>query len=87
MLTTAPYVTDTLEHMSARLDVLGGDPVSKYLSTDVRVVHPDTPLMETLLILYQTRISLAVVERDTRRLVGVVSYWELLDKVAGGLLR
>jgi len=84
-LESAPYVSDTLEQMSARLRAVAGDPVSKYMDTTVRVVHPDTLLMETLLILYQTRSSLAVVERGSGQLLGVISYWEVLRKVAGGL--
>ncbi len=84
-LDSAPYVSDTLDQMSSRLMAVAGDPVSKYMDTHVRVVHPDTLLMETLLMLYQTRSSLAVVERESGKLVGVISYWEVLQKVAGGL--
>jgi CBS domain-containing protein len=84
-LNSAPYVSDTLERMSSRLQAVAGDPVSMYMDTTVRVVHPDTLLMETLLILYQTRSSLAVVEQGSGRLLGVISYWEVLQKVAGGL--
>ncbi len=48
---------------------------------DVETVGPDTPLLEAVLILYRTKASLPVVEPETGKLVGVISYWDLGEKV------
>ena len=51
------------------------------MSTDVAIVSPDTPLVETLLILYRTKTSIPVVERKTGRLVGMISYFDVGEKI------
>jgi CBS-domain-containing membrane protein len=56
-------------------------PVSMCMSTDAETVSPDTPLVETLLILYHARHSLPVVDPDNGKLVGVVSYWDAGEKI------
>jgi hypothetical protein len=49
-----------------------------HLNTGAPVLHPETGTLEAVLKLYQIRNSLAVVERKSRRLVGIVSYWDAL---------
>ena len=44
-------------------------------------IHPDTPLLETLLILYRNRISIPVVEKDDGRLVGMISYFDAGERI------
>ena len=41
------------------------------------MIDPDTPLLETLLVLYQTRRSVPVVDPKDGCLLGVVSYWDV----------
>jgi CBS domain-containing protein len=38
-------------------------------------------LLEAVLILYRTKASLPVVDPETGKLVGVISYWDLGEKV------
>jgi CBS domain-containing protein len=47
----------------------------------IDVVGPDTPLLETVLILFRTRASLPVVDPDSGKLLGVISYWDLGEKI------
>ena len=42
---------------------------------------PDTPLVETLLTLYRTRTSVPVVDPDSGCLVGVISYWDVGERI------
>jgi CBS domain-containing protein len=42
------------------------------------VLHPDSGTLEAILELYRARNSLAVIDKKTRRLVGMVSYWDAL---------
>jgi CBS domain-containing protein len=51
------------------------------MSTDVVTVRPDLPLVETLLILYRTKTSIPVVDPKDRRLVGMISYFDVGEKI------
>jgi CBS-domain-containing membrane protein len=76
-LTTVPFVSDTLRDLRVRLKSVEEKPVTHCLTHDATVVAPDTPLVETLLILYRTRTSVPVVEPDSGCLVGMISYWDV----------
>jgi CBS domain-containing protein len=39
------------------------------------------PLVQTLLILYQNKDSLPVVDPDSGKLLGVISYWDAGEKI------
>ena len=75
-LTTVPFVNDTLADLRRRLREHEDKPVGSCVSDDSAVVSPDTPLVESLLILYRTRNSVAVVDPGDGRLVGMISYWD-----------
>jgi CBS domain-containing protein len=53
------------------------------LRKDIPVVHPDTPLLETVLLLLESRIALPVVDKDTGRLVGKIPSRTALGKIVG----
>ncbi|MCB1876032.1 MAG: CBS domain-containing protein [Chromatiales bacterium] len=76
-LTTAPFVTDTLADLRHRLASVEEVSILDFINDDATVVYPDTPLVETLLVLYRTRTSVPVVEGEARRLVGMISYWDV----------
>lgn len=48
---------------------------------NVPTVGPDTSLLEAVLILYRTKASLPVVDPESGKLLGVISYWDLGEKV------
>ena len=75
------FVNDTLADLHQRFREIETQPVSVCMSTDVPIVHPDTPLLETLLLLYRSKASLPVVERDGGLLVGVITYWGVGRKI------
>lgn len=76
-LTTAPFVTDDLRDLRRRLAGVEDRPVLDFVNGEATVVSPDTPLVETLLVLYRTRNSVPVVEGKEQRLVGMISYWDV----------
>ena len=80
-LTTVPFVNDTLVDLRRRLAEKEDQPVRSCVSDDSAVVEPDTPLVETLLILYRTRNSVAVVDPDDGCLAGMISYWDAGEKI------
>ena len=93
------FVHDSVEDFRAKMRQLAGQlvgelvhkrlhdikdhPLSQYLHGEPVVVHPDTPLMEVLLLLFHTHSTLPVVEeQEPKRFLGIVSYWNVLDALS-----
>lgn len=70
------FVSDSLKDLRRRLKEIEDQPVTLCLSDEATDIEPDTPLVETLLVLYRTRRSVPVVNPADGRLLGVVSYWD-----------
>ncbi len=81
-LDSVHFVRESLSDLHRRFQKHENEPISMCMEQqEIEVVHPDTPLLETLLVLYRTRASLPVVEKDTQRLVGAISYWDVGEKI------
>jgi len=80
-LDTAPFVRDSLSDLHRRLKAVEDEPVSLCMRDEMVRVSPHTPLLETLLILHKTRASLPVVDPDSGKLVGVISYFDVGEKI------
>ncbi|MBK8176335.1 MAG: CBS domain-containing protein [Rhodospirillales bacterium] len=76
------FMSDTLDDANERFRAVAGEPVSEYLETEGQVLHPETPVMNAVLFLYRTRTYLPVVEKASGRLLGVVSTWDILQRIA-----
>lgn len=76
-LDNAAFVKMTLKDLHQRFIKHMDDPVTICMAEDVRTISPDTPLIETLRILYNHKGSLPVVEPKNGKLVGVVTYWDV----------
>lgn len=80
-LNTVSYVRESLSDLHRRLKEVENEPVSMCMLYESSQVSPDTPLLETLLILYKTRASLPVVDPNTGKLLGVISYFDVGEKI------
>ncbi|HTT70267.1 MAG TPA: DUF190 domain-containing protein [Anaeromyxobacteraceae bacterium] len=67
------------------LGFAGDTPISKVMRRDVPLVHPDTPLPEVLQAVVATRLNRALVVDADRRVVGLVTDAELLDRITPSL--
>ena len=85
-LSDLAFLPDNLDDMRARLRAVADRPVGDYADRTVPVLRPDSPLMASVMLLYRTRNFLPVVEERTDRLLGVVSTWDTLTKLAEGLV-
>jgi CBS-domain-containing membrane protein len=77
------FISDTIEDVRGRFMSVADEPVEKFMNTDTPVLRPDTPIMNAVLFLYRTRTYLPVVEEASGKLVGVVSTWDILARIAG----
>ncbi len=80
-LDDASFIKESLSELHERLREVEQQPVTLCVSKDVPTVAPDTSLVEALLIMYRSHSSIPVVEPDTGRLLGVISYWDVSAKI------
>jgi CBS domain-containing protein len=60
-------------------------PLSSVMRRDVPTVHPETPLPETMQAVVSTRLDLAIVVDEERRVVGLVSDTAILERITPAL--
>ena len=71
------FIRESLTDLHERLREVEDLPVTKCLNVGVEPIPPDTPLVETLLRLYRTKSSIPVVDPDSGKLLGMISYWDV----------
>jgi CBS domain-containing protein len=83
------FVTDSSDAYLERLRRLGDTPVAELLEKKrkLRFCSPDTPIPRLLQLLSEnpTSLPVLVVEGKIRRVVGMVSTWDVLTKIAVSL--
>lgn len=73
------YVSSSIESLREKLADADTRSIREFLDTEeAPAIHPDTPVIEAVRLLYHHGGNLAVVDRKTHRLVGLVSAWEIL---------
>ena len=77
------FMSDTLDDARDRFARVANDPVGTYLQTDTPILRLDTPVMNAVLFLYRSRSYLPVVDEASGKLLGVVSTWDVLGRIAG----
>ena len=80
-LENVSFIQETLSDLHSRLTEVGHEAVSVCLNPDVGVVAPDTPLIEALVRLHKTKASIPVVDPESGKLVGMISYWDVGEKI------
>jgi CBS domain-containing protein len=80
-LESAPFVRESLADLHRRLERVKDEPISLCMHEEMVRVSPDTPALETLLTLYKNRASLPVVEPESGKLVGVISYFDVASHI------
>jgi len=60
-------------------------PLSSVMRRDAPTVHPDTPLPETMQSVVSTRLNLAIVVDEARRVVGLVTDTAVLERITPAL--
>lgn len=76
------FMTDDLGALQSHFGEMAGEPIGRHLRTDLPVLGPETPVIEALLQFYRNRTTLPVVEPTSRKLLGVLSYWDALAAIA-----
>lgn len=77
------FVRESLSDLRRRLREVENEPISLCMRQDSIQVAPDLPLLETLRVLYLTQASLPVVDPDSGKLLGIISYFDAGEKIMG----
>ena len=80
-LSNVSFIHESFEEIYQRFASVKDQPIASYIDTEVQSVAPDTSLTEVMLQLYNTRASIPVVEPGSCRLLGMISYWEVGEKI------
>ncbi len=80
-LKNVSFIHETLDDLYARYAAAKDHPISMCMSTEVKPVSPNTPLTEILLQLHDTRLSIPVIEPGSCKLLGMISYWDVGQKI------
>lgn len=83
LISNLRFMADTAEEVRANFRAAADRKVGEVADRQVRVVHPDTPEIEALRLFAHQHATLAVVERDTRKLAGIVTYWDAMRALTG----
>ncbi len=76
-LETARFMKTTLLDLHRRFNEIMNEPVTLCMTEEARTIAPDTPLIETLRILYKDMGSMPVVDPKDGRLLSMVTYWDV----------
>lgn len=76
-LESAAFLNTSLSDLHRRFNELKDEPITLCMTDEAITVTPDTPLAETLRLLYGHMGSLPVVDPEDGRLVGAISYWDV----------
>lgn len=77
------FLGDDLPALQKKLKDIGGQPVGPLARPDLPLLRPDMSPVEALLLFYRHRSTLPVVDEDSGKLVGVMSYWDALAAISG----
>jgi CBS-domain-containing membrane protein len=85
-LENVSFIHESFEDLYHRFDEASHQPISICMSREIKPVAPDTPLTEIMMQLFETRFSIPVVEPGSCKLLGMISYFDIGEKIfaAGG---
>ncbi len=82
-LDNVSFVTEGIGDLAQRLGGRRDELVKNWLNIH-EVAHPDTPAMEVMLLMLHGRTtSVPVVNKTNSRLEGIISFWDVLEKLIG----
>jgi CBS domain-containing protein len=75
------FVRETLPDLRRRLKEVENEPIAMCMRQESIQIAPDLPLLETLRTLYLACASLPVVDPDSGKLLGIISYFDAGEKI------
>ena len=83
LLPNLRFVGDDAGELQRKFAALKTSPVQRAVNREAVRVYPDTPLIEALRLFCRNHMTIPVVERDSGKLVGMISYWDAARAIMG----
>jgi CBS domain-containing protein len=83
LLPNLRFVGDDAGELQRKFAALKTSPVQRAVNREAVRVYPDTPLIEALRLFCRNHMTIPVVERDSGKLVGMISYWDAARSIMG----
>jgi CBS-domain-containing membrane protein len=77
----AGYIRESREELKDRLEHLKKRPIRDLVDRNVEVAYTDTGLIDAMLLITGKQFVVPVLERETNRLVGAISFFTILDSL------
>ena len=84
LLPNLRFVGDDPAALRKKFAEMKAQPVGEWCDRAAVTLHPDTPMIEALRLFCRRHTTLAVVARETQKLVGIVSYWDAIAALTRG---
>ena len=79
------FIHDNMDDLRRRLSDNWNDSVGSYLNEDAPTLKPEDDMTHVVQMLFQSRGNIPVLESEGNKLVGIVSYWDVLDHLFSGI--
>ena len=76
LLPNLRFLGDDESELHRKYESLKNNPVRRAVNREAARVYTDTPLIEAIRLFCRNHMTIPVIERDTDRLVGMISYWD-----------
>ena len=76
LLPNLRFLSDDESELHRKYESLKNNPVRRAVNREAARVYTDTPLIEAIRLFCRNHMTIPVIERDTDRLVGMISYWD-----------
>jgi CBS domain-containing protein len=81
---TEAHLELMLDDLRENLDRMMSDPITDCIEQEEVTIAPEASLIETLLTMYQHERNLPVVDPETGKLEGMISYYDIGDMILQG---
>ena len=84
LLPNLRFISDNPEDLRGRYREVKTKLVSEAADRKAVTLKPDTPEIEAIRLFCQSHSSLAVIDTESRKVLGIVSCWDAIRAIAGG---
>src|SRR5437763_751580 len=83
LMSNLRFIADDPEELRRRYREVKSRPVSEVANRNAPTLDPDSPEVEAIRLFCRNHITLPVVDRDSRRVLGILSCWDAIRALAG----
>jgi CBS domain-containing protein len=76
LLPNLRFLSDDESELYRKFAGVRNSPVRRAVNREAARVYPDTPLIEAIRLFCNNHMTIPVVERESGRLAGMISYWD-----------